>query len=102
MPYQRQMVGFKSVLTQQLGTGADTPTDGVRVSRIVKDPRPPKPVWMPEHPHANAQGWVMTPGINMHEEMADYISASRSFEANLAVMKNARAMALAELSIGKR
>jgi flagellar basal-body rod protein FlgC len=41
------------------------------------------------------------PDINIHEEMADYITASRSFEANLAVVKNARAMAMQTLSIGK-
>ena len=41
------------------------------------------------------------PRIDVHEEMADLISASRAFEANLAVVKNARAMALQTLSIAK-
>ena len=45
---------------------------------------------------------VALPNINIHEEMADLISASRTFEANLAVVKNARSMALATLSIGKK
>jgi flagellar basal-body rod protein FlgC len=44
---------------------------------------------------------VALPNINVHEEMADMIAASRAFEANLAVVKNARAMALQTLSIGK-
>jgi flagellar basal-body rod protein FlgC len=34
--------------------------------------------------------------------MADLLTASRAFEANLAVVKNARAMAMQSLSIGKR
>jgi flagellar basal-body rod protein FlgC len=42
------------------------------------------------------------PDINVAEEMVDMIAASRSFEANLAVMKNARSMAIQTLSIGKR
>jgi flagellar basal-body rod protein FlgC len=41
------------------------------------------------------------PNINIHEEMADMIVASRAFEANLAVIKNARNMALETLAIGK-
>ena len=45
---------------------------------------------------------VAVPDINMAEEMVDLIAASRTFEANLAVMKNARSMAIQTLSIGKR
>ena len=44
---------------------------------------------------------VAVPDINIHEEMADMIAASRSYEANLAVAKNAHTMALAALAIGK-
>jgi flagellar basal-body rod protein FlgC len=58
-------------------------------------------VYEPGHPDANADGMVAMPNINIHEEMADLISASRTFEANLSVVKNARAMALQALSIGK-
>jgi flagellar basal-body rod protein FlgC len=42
------------------------------------------------------------PNVNIQEEMADLIASSRAFEANLAVIKNARAMAMQTLSIGKR
>ena len=42
------------------------------------------------------------PNVNIHEEMADMIVASRAFEANLAVIKNSRMLALQALSIGKR
>ena len=42
------------------------------------------------------------PAINIHEEMADLISANRSYEANIAVMRNGRALAQQALSIGKR
>ena len=57
---------------------------------------------MPGHPDANAEGMVAMPNINVHEEMVDLMVASRAFEANLTVVKNARAMALQALSIGKR
>lgn len=103
-PYQRQEVVFEAMLNRQL-TGAsalDAGSKGVLVSRITKDASPPRLVYNPGHPDANPQGMVAMPNINVHEEMVDMIAASRSFEANLAVVKNARSMALQTLSIGKR
>jgi flagellar basal-body rod protein FlgC len=44
---------------------------------------------------------VATPDINIHEEMVDMITASRTYEANLAVAKNAHTLALQALSIGR-
>jgi flagellar basal-body rod protein FlgC len=44
---------------------------------------------------------VAMPNVNISEEMADMIAASRAFEANLAVVKNSRAMAMQTLSIGR-
>ena len=101
-PYQRQVVVFETTLQQaQDGlTGAQTPT--LRVASIQKDNRPPQMVSLPGHPDADANGMVAMPNINIHEEMADMIVASRTFEANLAVVKNARNLALQALGIGKR
>ena len=71
------------------------------VARIEKDNRPPISIYEPGNPDADERGMVAMPNINVHEEMADLISASRAFEANLAVVKNARSMALQTLAIGK-
>ena len=98
-PYQRQVVVFETAL-QQAMDGGTTPTP-VQVARVQKDSRPPEMVYEPGHPDADAHGMVAMPNINIHEEMADLISASRAFEANLAVVRNARSMALQTLSIGK-
>src|ERR1043165_8875002 len=94
-PYRRQQVVFENILDAHqaaIATGAQP--QSVQVARIEKDLRPPKMVYNPGHPDANSQGMVAMPDINMHEEMVDFIAASRSFEANLAVMKNARNLAL--------
>ncbi len=99
-PYQRRQVVFERMLNQQLG--ADTAAGGVQVARIIKDPRPPQMIYEPDNPERDARGMVAKPNVNIHEEMADLIAASRSFEANLAVVRNARTMALQTLSIGKR
>lgn len=98
-PYQRQQVVFETVLKQ---TGTALETGSVQVARVESDQRAPKLVHNPGHPDADANGMVAMPDINLHEEMADLISASRTFEANLSVLKNARGLALQTLSIGKR
>lgn len=101
-PYQRQQVVFDTVLQQQGGADFGAAPAAVRVARITPDPRPPRLVYNPSHPDANKQGMVAVPDISIHEEMADMIVSSRAFEANLAVVKNARQMAMQSLSIGKR
>ena len=99
-PYQRQVVVFETALQQAQDGAGQVPT--LKVARIQKDSRPPQIVYEPGHPDADAQGMVALPNINIHEEMADLIAASHAFEANLAVVKNARSMALATLAIGKK
>lgn len=103
-PYQRQQVVFETVLQQQQADpgGRAGGLQAVQVSRIENDPSPPRMLYNPAHPDADAQGMVAMPNINIHSEMVDLISASRTFEANLAVVKNARAIALQALGIGKR
>jgi len=99
-PYQRQVVVFETALQQAMnGGGASVPT--LRVAGIEKDPRPFESIYEPGNPDADEHGMVAMPNVNIHEEMADMISAERAFEANLAVVKNARAMSLQVLAIGR-
>ena len=98
-PYRRQQVVFKTLLDQaQAGPGSG----GVSVAKVETSDRPFRTVYNPGHPEADAEGMVRLPNINIHEEMVDLISASRAFEANLAVIKTARSMAVRTLSIGKK
>ena len=100
-PYQRQQVMFQSVLNAQQNSDSGAVPQSTEIARVTKDNRPPKMVYNPSHPDANKQGMVAMPDINIHEEMVDMIASSRSYEANLAVVKNAHAMAMQDLSIGK-
>lgn len=103
-PFQRQQVVFENVLSNR--QQGDLPGSGVqmvRVARIEKDQRPARLIYSPGHPDANPQtGMVAVPDINIHEEMADMITSSRAFEANLAVAKTSRNLAQQTLAIGKR
>ncbi len=103
-PYVRQRVVFESVLRDEMNAAAPPGTQPaeVVVPRIESDTRPPRLVYQPGHPHADANGMVSLPNINMYEEMVDLMSASRAYEANLSVVKTARSMAQQTLGIGKR
>ena len=100
-PYQRQVVVFDTALQQAMSSDGSVQMPAIQVARIEKDDSPPIKVYEPGNPDADASGMVSTPNINISEEMADLISASRTYEANLAVVKNAHSMAMETLAIGK-
>ena len=103
LPYQRQQVVFETLLDQQSGGSINgAAASGIQVGRIETDQRAPRMVFEPGHRDADANGMVAYPDINIHEEMADLITAQRAFEANLSVVRNARTMAMQTLAIGKR
>lgn len=98
--YQRQIVSFETELIRQQGaTGASL--QSVRVGNIGTDRTPGQQVYNPQHPDAGADGLVTMPNVNLSYEMVDLITASRAYEANLSVAKNARQMAMKTLQIGK-
>lgn len=102
-PYQRQVVKFETVLQEKLGEDSQAVPQAVKIARIIKDNRPPNEVYQPGHPDADPVTKIVRyPNVNVHEEMADMIASSRAYEANLAVIKNARAMTLQTLAIGRR
>ena len=99
-PYKRKQVIFESLVNN---AGAN-PNSGstIRVTRVESDNRPFREVFKPDHPDADARSFVRYPNVNVHEEMVDLIASSRAFEANVAVVKNARQLAQQAMSIGKR
>ena len=99
-PYQRRVVMFENVLNSTMN-GGNPDLPAMQVAKIERDSRPSIKIYSPGNPEADEHGMVAMPNVNIHEEMADYISAQRSFEANLAVVKNARTLAMQTLAIGK-
>ncbi|HZV72936.1 MAG TPA: flagellar basal body rod protein FlgC [Conexibacter sp.] len=100
-PYRRREVvlqeaqadgqSFGSMLsTAVTGASVGSPVNGVQVSGIVEDPSPPRRVYDPGHPDADAQGYVSLPNVNPVTEMVDLIGASRSYEANVTSMQTAK------------
>ncbi|HVS51311.1 MAG TPA: flagellar basal body rod protein FlgC [Opitutaceae bacterium] len=98
-PYQRQIVSFESELVRHSGSGPSL--QSVKVAAISADRTPGQQVYNPQHPDAGPDGLVMMPNVNLSYEMVDLITASRAYEANLTIVKNARLMAMKALEIGK-
>lgn len=74
---------------------------GVRVLGIVESQAPLQLRYEPHHPMADERGYVSYPNVNVIEEMADMISASRSFQMNVEVMNTAKTMMQKVLTLGR-
>jgi flagellar basal-body rod protein FlgC len=94
-PYRRQVVSFQNYIDQE--TGAQK----VRVDKIVKDMSPFEKKYDPNHPAADAQGYVSLPNVNTLVEMMDMKEAQRVYDANLNMLKTAREMNSSVLDILK-
>ena len=74
---------------------------GVEVVEVLEDQNPPRLQYDPSHPDADPQGYVAYPNVNVVEEMADMIAATRAYEANVTASQAAKSMALKTLEISK-
>jgi len=105
-PYKRKDPVFTAVADRAhfgeiLKNQMDESAQGVMVSEVAEDARPPRLVYNPSHPHARPDGYVEMPNVNSVEEMANMVSAQRSYEANITALNAAKSMAIKALDIGK-
>ena len=73
----------------------------VDVTGVVEDSSSPRMQYDPTHPDADTKGYVALPNVNVIEEMADMISATRTYEANVTAAQAAKSMALKTLELGR-
>ena len=94
-PYKGKQVVFAATPTAR-----GVQNMGVRVAGVIEDPSPPRMVYDPKNPLADAKGYVTMPNINVVEEMTNMISASRAYQINLDMMNTAKNLALKTLALG--
>jgi flagellar basal-body rod protein FlgC len=100
-PYRRQVAVFQSepqMLTSREKL-AGRVAGGVRVERIVADETPPALRFRPGHPDADPEGYVRFPNVNPTEEVVDLLSAARSYEAGIAVIRTVRQLLKSTLNL---
>ena len=104
-PYRRKQVVFQErgiSFQDSLRTAtAKVEGGGVRVTQVVESQRDFIPVYDPNHPDANEEGYVMMPNVNSTEERIDLMGASNAYEANLTALKLVQSLALKALEIGR-
>ena len=90
------------VFAQMLGEfGSPEETVGVQIKGIVESQAPLRQEYQPDHPLANEEGYIFKPNVNTIEEMANMISASRSYQTNVEVLNTAKQLMLRTLAMGE-
>ena len=93
--YVRKVAVFQEALD------ANKEMAGVKAVKIEKDASPLRKVYNPTHPDADATGYVTMPNVNVLNEMADMMVATRSYEANVDTFNALKSMFSKALEIGR-
>ncbi|MBE1274692.1 flagellar basal body rod protein FlgC [Enterovibrio baiacu] len=96
--YKARHPVFAAELNKFASQGQSVP---VRVEGIVESQKPLRAEFNPDHPMANAEGYIFKPNVNVMEEMANMISASRSYQTNVEVAEASKQMLMRTLQMGK-
>jgi len=109
-PFKRQLLVFAQKIDEgakqqaQLAGGDPNQVgnlNGVKAVQMLDDPSPDRLVYDPGNPDADGQGYVHYPNIQIIKEMVDMMTAQRAYEANVAAIKESRAMGNAVLGVLK-
>ena len=108
-PYRRKVVelqsndrSFASIYRNHEGHVYNgSKKGGVKATAILSDPTELKAVYEPNHPDADAEGYIHLPNIDMVKEISDSMAASRSYEANITAFNATKLMVQKALEIGK-
>lgn len=105
-PYKRKDAIFSAVpsgnaFEDLLDENYQTNLEKVKVTDVHVDNSPPRLVFDPTHPEADKKGYVAMPNIQVMTEMVNMIAATRSYEANVTAMNDAKQMAVKAIEIGR-
>ena len=94
--YRARQPVFSTVLNQ-----ANQAVAGVQVTGITTNNAPIQREYAPQNPLADEQGYVYKSNVNPVEEMANMISASRSYQSNIEVLNTSKELMLQTLRMGQ-
>lgn len=96
-PYRRQIITFKNEMDRQKGM------DLVQVDKVEEDTKRPFVLkYMPEHPAADAKGYVKMPNVDPIVETMDMREAQKTYEANLGMIDQSRNMIMQTIDLLRR
>ncbi len=97
--YKSRQPVFQAELNNMLDKNA--PASQVNVLGVVESQAPPVMEYAPHHPMADETGYIYKPNVNTVEEMANMMSASRSYQNNVEVLNTAKQLVLQTLKMGQ-
>ncbi len=103
-PYRKKEVVFGATDISEgstFGSVFEKKLEGVKVEEVVESQKPFEKTYDPFHPHADKDGYVSLPNVNVMEEMSDMVAATRAYEANVNVAGSVKQMFMKSLEIGQ-
>lgn len=97
--YRAKYPVFQTLYQNSVNGKSQSP--GVQVVDIVSSGAAPDKKHAPDHPLADADGYIYSSNINMIETMADMIAASRAYQTNLQVASTAKQLLQRTLTLGQ-
>lgn len=99
--YKARHPVFSTIMNNTMESHSSGTSGGVRVSGIIESQADAVARYQPENPMADEEGYVYSPNISLVEEMANMISASRSYESNVQVANMTKSLLSKTLSLGQ-
>ena len=99
--YRSRQPQFETIFNDAMGASSDSQSMGVRVKQVLESEAAPRQQYQPDHPMADEKGYIYLPNVNAIEEMANMISASRSYQSNVEVMNTSKQLLMRVLSLGQ-
>ncbi|MEE1286606.1 MAG: flagellar basal body rod protein FlgC [Ruminobacter sp.] len=99
--YKARRPVFAAMYEDALGMNSEVGSAKVSVEEVVESELDSIKEYMPNHPLADSDGYIYRPNVNPVEEMADMVSASRSYQTSVQVAESAKQMLLSTLRLGK-
>ena len=96
--YRARQPVFHAVMEE---LGGNAPAVGVRMAGVVESQAPLVREYSPHHALADEEGYIYRPNVNVVEEMANMISASRAYQNNVEVVNATRQMLTATINLGR-
>jgi len=91
--YKSRQPVFSAILQDQIG--------GVQSLGIVESQREPEMRFQPDHPMADEQGYIYSSNVDVVEEMANMMSASRGYQTNVELLNTTKQLMLQTLKMGQ-
>ena len=99
--YRARQAIFQATDGNDFSSAFNKASQGVEVTDVIESDKPVRTRYQPDHALADEEGYVYYPNVNVMEEMANMISASRTYQSNIQVLQTAKTMMLKTLQLGQ-